>query len=61
MEKELVTTAQAAGILGCTVRTVHRMVQRGALHPVQQFPGYRGAYLFDKAAVSDIKSPASAN
>ena len=61
MEKELVTTAQAAAIRGCTVRTVHRMVQRGALHPVQQFPGYRGAYLFDRAAVAAAKGPASAN
>lgn len=61
MAKELVTTAQAAVILGCTVRTVHRMVQRGALNPAVKVPGYKGAYLFDRAAVAAAKGPASAN
>lgn len=48
---DLITTSEAAQLLGCDVRTVHRMVQRGDLTPAQKFPGYKGAYLFDRAAV----------
>jgi excisionase family DNA binding protein len=43
---DLVPTAEAARMLGCHVRTVHRLVEAGALTPAVQAPGLRGARMF---------------
>lgn len=51
MSQELLSTAQVAETLGCSIRTVHRLVRREDLAPVQKMPGESGAYLFDAAAV----------
>lgn len=50
----LMPTRDVAARLGVHVRTVHRMVERGALAPTQQVPGYRGDYLFDPSAVDAL-------
>jgi len=43
----LVSSREAARRLGCSHRTVIRLVERGELEPSVKVPGYRGAYLFD--------------
>jgi excisionase family DNA binding protein len=56
---DLISTAQAAGLLGKDVRTVHRMIRRGEL-PAEKLPGRRGAYLIHRADVDTILTPAGA-
>jgi excisionase family DNA binding protein len=50
-ETDMITSAQAAVILGCRPRTVARMVEDGRLEPALKFPGWRGGYLFTRAEV----------
>lgn len=50
-ESDPITSAQAAAILGCTPRTVARMVKDGRLEPSLKFPGWRGGYLFTRAEI----------
>jgi excisionase family DNA binding protein len=45
---DLLTTAQAAEILGKSVPTVNRWAAEGVLSPVQKLPGRTGAYLFTR-------------
>ena len=52
----LLTTTQAAHILGCSTATVTRMVQDGRLAPALKLPGLRGDYLFDPAAVEAARA-----
>ena len=47
----LLSTAQAARILGVHIRTVSRFVAAGRLTPAAQAPGVRGAFLIDPAEV----------
>lgn len=54
-ESEPITTAQAADILGCSRRTIARMVAAGRLTPVLKFPGWRGGYLFTPAEVEQAR------
>lgn len=49
--ENLITTAEAARILGKSVSTVCRDAQLGYLPVHQKLPGQRGAYLFDRAAI----------
>lgn len=51
---DLLTTAQAAEILGKTPRTVQRMVAAGLLTPATTLPGKTGAHLFDRAEVERL-------
>lgn len=51
---ETVTVAEAAEILECDRRTVHRLVERGALRPVLKLPGLRGALVLNRAAVESL-------
>lgn len=51
---ELIVVSEAAAILERDTRTVHRMVQRGALTAVRKFPGLRGAYLLQRAEVEAL-------
>lgn len=48
------TTKDAAAKLGKSVRTIHRMVAAGELHPVGKAPGVRGAYLLDADEVERV-------
>lgn len=47
VERELITTGQAAELLNVSHSTVARAARRGELPYVQQLPGSKGAYLFD--------------
>lgn len=53
----LITTAQAAAILGVHVGTVSRMVASGRLSPALKVPGKTGAFLFDRATVEALAVP----
>ena len=44
-------TAQAAGYLKVSPRTVQRLVARGELEALNKFPGRTGSYVFDEAVV----------
>lgn len=55
---EYLPTAEVATRLAVDVRTVHRMVARGALTPALKAPGLRGAYLFSPADVSALEATA---
>lgn len=51
----LIGTAEAAQILRKSHRTVHRLVEAGALTPVLTAPGgFKGAYLFSRADVEAL-------
>lgn len=56
---ELVTTREAAEILGVSVFQVARLAQRGELIPAVQAPGKRGARFFDRQAVEDFAKQAT--
>jgi hypothetical protein len=45
------TSPEVAVLLGCSIRTVHRLVTSSHLIPAQKLPGPNGAFLFDPAAV----------
>jgi excisionase family DNA binding protein len=51
MSMALLTTNEAARILGKSVSTVLRMADSGELPHARKMPGLRGGYLFDKAVV----------
>lgn len=48
---DLITTAQAAEILGVTISTINRDVLLGRLTAHQKLPGRTGAYLFDRKVI----------
>jgi Helix-turn-helix domain len=50
----LVTSAEAATIIGRDVRTIHRLVERGDLQPATKLPGIRGAFLFRREDVERL-------
>lgn len=55
--ENLIGTAEAAKILGKSHRTVHRLVESGALSPAMTAPGgFKGAFLFRR---SDIEAVAT--
>lgn len=56
---EMVSTSQAARLLGCHVRTVHRLVESGRLKPVAKVPGRTGAYLFLRIDVAAVAKDAA--
>ncbi|MGI8682032.1 MAG: helix-turn-helix domain-containing protein [Mycobacteriales bacterium] len=51
---ELITSPEAGAILCRSARTVHRLVEAGALVPVKQLSGPNGAYLFRRADVENL-------
>lgn len=48
---ELLTTREAAELLGVTTRTVARRVDAGSLQAARQLPGATGAYLFHRTTI----------
>lgn len=53
--EHLITTADAAQVLGKSTRTIYRMVNAGILTPAIIAPGGRvGSYLFDRADVEAL-------
>lgn len=57
---DLLTTAQAAEVLGVTVRTVARWADSGRLTPAVEFPGLRGPRMFRQADVLALMEQRSA-
>ncbi|MCW2900027.1 MAG: hypothetical protein JWO67_2292 [Streptosporangiaceae bacterium] len=47
----LLTSPEVAQRLGCSVRTVHRLVTSNQLIAAQKLPGPNGAFLFDPAVI----------
>lgn len=47
----LLSTKQAAAVLGVTVSTVARRVQNGTLVPLWKNEGRAGGYVFDEKAI----------
>lgn len=55
MPNELLTSPEVALRLGCSTRTVHRLVTSQNLAPAQKLPGPNGAFLFDPADVESYR------
>lgn len=56
----LIGTAEVARLLGKSHRTVHRLVESGALVPAIVAPGGpKGSYLFDRADIERIQEAAA--
>lgn len=51
---ELLTTAQAAELLGRRRQTIRNYVQSGRLVPAQKLPASTGTYLFRRADVEAL-------
>ena len=51
----LIGSVEAARILGKSPRTVHRLVESGALTPVLTAPGGAGVFMFDRADVEALR------
>ncbi|MCB4209177.1 helix-turn-helix domain-containing protein [Arthrobacter sp. UM1] len=51
---EVLTTREAARLLGLTVSAVHQVVRRGELSPQLKSPGARGAFFFSRAEVQEL-------
>lgn len=49
--EELLTTAEAADILGLSQRTVQHLVKTGEIPVIRKVPGGRGSYLLGKSDV----------
>jgi excisionase family DNA binding protein len=54
MPNELLTSTEAARRLGCSRRTVHRLVTSKDLTPAHKLTGQNGAFLFDPAEVDEL-------
>lgn len=58
---DLVGTAEAARILAKSHRTIHRLVESGALVPALTAPGgFRGAFLFNRSDIDRIRDEQAA-
>ncbi|HZQ33747.1 MAG TPA: helix-turn-helix domain-containing protein [Mycobacterium sp.] len=58
---ELLTAPQVALLLGKSVRTVHRLVESGALPVAQKLPGPNGAFLFREEDVTALRDAEAAS
>lgn len=54
-DSDLVSTAEAADLLGMRVRTVQRRAKEGRLPVAQKLPGTTGAYLFNKQVIELLR------
>ena len=57
---ETLTTTEAAQMLGCSARTIQRMIEGDKLTPERKLPGPNGAYLIPRAEVERILSERAA-
>lgn len=53
-------TADAARILGVSIRKIHRLVASGELVAEMKLPGTTGAYVFDEDAVRSLATKTGA-
>ena len=61
-EPNLITSPEAGRIIGRSPRTIHRLVESGALTPAVRLPGPNGALLFrreDIEALAEKRPPQS--
>ena len=58
--ENLITTAQAADMLGCSIKTVLRWAERGDLPVAVQLPGLRGPRMYRLADVQALVDRRSA-
>ncbi|WMM74273.1 helix-turn-helix domain-containing protein [Rhodococcus pyridinivorans] len=49
--EDVIGAREAEQLLGVSQSTLNRWIKTGLINPVRQLPGYRGAYLFDRADV----------
>ncbi|AKI28634.1 hypothetical protein GMA5_20 [Gordonia phage GMA5] len=54
MHQSLISSREAAEILGVDPSTITRMVHRGQLEPASKAPGLRGAFMFDETLVESM-------
>lgn len=54
MTTETYTTAQAAEKLGCTQRTVERMIERGTLKAAKLDPTAKSVYLIPRSEIERL-------
>ena len=55
---DTLTTTEAARMLGCSPRTVQRMIEAGKLATERKLPGPNGAYLIPLAEIERVKAAA---
>ena len=51
-----ISTAEAAALLGVSIRTIHRLVVSGALKPLLKYPGKTGGFLFARSTIDRYMS-----
>ena len=56
MTNGVLTTAQVAKRLKCSLKTVQRMAADGRLNPKDKWPGQTGGYLFDEIEVEQLQA-----
>lgn len=56
-QEVLLTTREAAELLGVAPQTIARWVESGRLVPTLRAPGLRGAMFFERAAVDALNLP----
>jgi len=54
MKSDLISTTEAAKMLGCSQRTVQRMIDRGILPGVKMTPGLKSVWLIERKDVGKI-------
>jgi hypothetical protein len=59
IQQELIGTKEAAELIGESVKSTIRRVERGDLTPVSKLPGLRGAYIFERADIEALLTPQS--
>ena len=59
-EAELLSTAEAAALLGKSIATINRWADSGALPVAVKAPGIRGARFFAAAEVEKLRTEAGA-
>jgi len=55
LESDLISARQAAALVGCSVRTLQRYAQRGAIDATR-LPGPNGQYVFSKKSVEAYRA-----
>lgn len=56
-----ISTAEAAALLGVSIRTIHRLVASGALKPLLKYPGKTGGFLFARSTIDRYMSRRTAD
>jgi excisionase family DNA binding protein len=54
MEKNNISTTEAARLLGCSLRTVQRMVDKGVLPAWKLTPGLKSVYVVERKDVEAL-------